>query len=330
LDAPLQHLRADDARWRLRVSVNGDSFLVDQATPLWLRGWRRGSNALLLELVDGRGEPLNPPFNSLVREVVVDGSAPRPAWRQGKLSEQDLARLLGQAPAEAATATQTGDPEPQPEPEAQAEGEVETEMAMEAGDAARPSAAATGAGATPQAGRGGERAASPPPAATASPAAPTPLASDLQTGAGTGSDEPGKPDSAQAAPAPASFPVGNGRAAALPGGEVPAAAPSRNLPEVAGAADPEAAAAAAAAPQDATAAGADPPAAASGGVPIALPTAAPGPAGPQAATGDPDPPAPVSGLPPGPSAREEVNPDGTLIRPAQGGPLQALRARLQR
>ena len=41
LDAPLQHLRDDDARWRLRVSVNGDSFLVDRQTPLWLKGFRR-------------------------------------------------------------------------------------------------------------------------------------------------------------------------------------------------------------------------------------------------------------------------------------------------
>ena len=30
LDGPLQHLRDNDASWRLRVSVNGDSFLVDQ------------------------------------------------------------------------------------------------------------------------------------------------------------------------------------------------------------------------------------------------------------------------------------------------------------
>jgi len=34
LDAPLQNLRGDDARWRLRISVNGDSFLVDRQTPL--------------------------------------------------------------------------------------------------------------------------------------------------------------------------------------------------------------------------------------------------------------------------------------------------------
>ena len=98
VDAPLQHLRDDDARWRLRVTVNGDSFLVDRQTPLWLRGWRPGTNAVQLELLDGRGEPLNPPFNSLVQEVLLDPSQPRPAWQGAVLTSSDLAILLGQAP----------------------------------------------------------------------------------------------------------------------------------------------------------------------------------------------------------------------------------------
>ena len=99
LDAPLQHLRDDDAQWRLRISVNGDSFLVDRQTPLWLKGFRRGSNAVQLELLDGRGDPLNPPFNSLVREVVIGGSE-RPAWLRPSLSAEELAVLSGEQPAE--------------------------------------------------------------------------------------------------------------------------------------------------------------------------------------------------------------------------------------
>ena len=95
LDAPLQHLRDDDARWRLRVSVNGDSFLVDRQTPLWLKGFKRGSNAVQLELLDGRGDPLNPPFNSLVREVVIGGGN-KPGWRRSTLSSDELASLSGE------------------------------------------------------------------------------------------------------------------------------------------------------------------------------------------------------------------------------------------
>jgi hypothetical protein len=99
-DAPLQGLREGDARWRLRVSVNGDSFLVDQNAPLWLRGFKPGSNALLMELLDSLGDPLNPPFNSLVREVVLQAGATRPIWLNERISAADLARLLGEAPPE--------------------------------------------------------------------------------------------------------------------------------------------------------------------------------------------------------------------------------------
>ena len=98
-DAPLQHLRQGDDSWRLRVSINGDSFLVDQNAPLWLRGWHQGSNALQLELVDGRGDPLNPPYNSLVRQVTLAGG-PAPRWLGARLSSQELAVYLGQIPPE--------------------------------------------------------------------------------------------------------------------------------------------------------------------------------------------------------------------------------------
>jgi hypothetical protein len=101
IDAPLQNLRQDDASWRLRITVNGESFLVDQQTPLWLSGWRSGANALLWELVDGRGEPLNPPFNSIVSEMYLeDSKASKPfnsPWLSGRINSDDLAVLLGNA-----------------------------------------------------------------------------------------------------------------------------------------------------------------------------------------------------------------------------------------
>lgn len=97
LDAPLQGLRDNDGSWRLRVTVNGDSFLVDQNAPLWLKGWQTGSNSVLLELVDGSGEPLNPPFNSVVCELVLEAAGPGPIWQRGRLSADEIAQLLGNA-----------------------------------------------------------------------------------------------------------------------------------------------------------------------------------------------------------------------------------------
>ena len=125
LDAPLQGLRDNDGSWRLRVTVNGDSFLVDQNAPLWLKGWQTGSNSVLLELVDGRGEPLNPPFNTVVSELVLDAAGPGPIWQRGRLSADALAQLLGNAPPAPAQPQPASEPEakpaaePQPEPEPQ-------------------------------------------------------------------------------------------------------------------------------------------------------------------------------------------------------------------
>lgn len=136
-DAPLQHLREGDGSWRLRVSVNGDAFLVDQNVPIWLRGWSAGSNALQLELVDGRGEPLNPPFNSLVREVKL-GGASQPRWLAGPLQPNELAMLLGELPPPPAEPDTPAEPEPAAAPQPAAAPPVaqppdEAEVAPEAG-----------------------------------------------------------------------------------------------------------------------------------------------------------------------------------------------------
>jgi hypothetical protein len=139
LDAPLQNLRGDGNQWRLRAQINGDAVLLDQQTPLWLRGWKSGRNALQLELLDGRGEPLNPPFNSLVLEVERSPSAPRPRWLGDRLSPQELAVLLGQTPPEPPPAP----PEPTPMPVAP----PEATPIPEAAPAAAPEAAADAAAA---------------------------------------------------------------------------------------------------------------------------------------------------------------------------------------
>ena len=149
LDAPLQHLRDNDGSWRLRVSVNGESFITDQNVPIWLKGWTNGSNSLQLELLDGRGKPLNPPFNSLVSELVLKPSAPKPRWQLGRLSAEELASLVGQTPTPAtprptkpkAVAAPipapepppqpTTKPKPEPEPEPEPEHKVEPQAAVE-------------------------------------------------------------------------------------------------------------------------------------------------------------------------------------------------------
>jgi hypothetical protein len=96
-DAPLQHLRDGDTHWRLRVTVNGDSFQVDRQMPIWLKGFRPGSNAVLLELLDGLGEPIAPAINTLVQEVILRPGE-RPVWSSNRLAPEVMAALLGEGP----------------------------------------------------------------------------------------------------------------------------------------------------------------------------------------------------------------------------------------
>lgn len=136
IDAPLQRLDGEGSHWRLRVTLNGDSFQVDRQEPLWLSGLRSGSNPLQLELLDGLGEPLNPPFNSLVQNLEMRPEAPRP-WQTASISAEDLERLLGERSSEPPP-----EPEPRSEPDSKDEGtatkDAETTRPLETVSAEQP------------------------------------------------------------------------------------------------------------------------------------------------------------------------------------------------
>ena len=104
-NAPLQNLREGDGRWRLRISVNGDSFLVDRQEALWLKAAGSGLGSVQMELLDGLGDPITPVFNNQLRATKARAGA-RPIWMQSRLSDEQMARLLGEAI-----------PEPEPEPQ---------------------------------------------------------------------------------------------------------------------------------------------------------------------------------------------------------------------
>ena len=277
LDAPLQRLRGERTEgWRLRVSVNGDSFLVDQQTPLWLSGWRSGENALQLELVDGRGEPLNPPFNSLVTGVTVSSGLPQPRWLGAPLEPLERARLLGEAAPEQEPAPiappAAEQPTPEPEPEMAPAPLPEQEPAPEPKPEPEPEVTLP---ATP---------------------APAPEAPAPQPEAFNKEEEAPQSDAA-AAPDP------------LPAEASPADATKAVPPAVTVG---EAATEGVVGRED------TPPA----------PEPPPPPPRPSPPAGSPSAPrAAGSDLPP---ARTQVNPDGTLIRPAPQGPLARLREQFSR
>ena len=94
-NAPLQNLREGDGRWRLRISIDGDSFLVDHQEALWLKGSNgAGSHDIQMELLNGLGEPITPVFNNQLVHLKAP-SGPKPGWMRSRLNESQLARLSG-------------------------------------------------------------------------------------------------------------------------------------------------------------------------------------------------------------------------------------------
>ena len=94
-NAPLQNLREGDGRWRLRISIDGDSFLVDHQEALWLKGSNSsGSHDIQMELLNGLGEPITPVFNNQLIHLKA-ASGPKPGWMRPHLTESQLARLSG-------------------------------------------------------------------------------------------------------------------------------------------------------------------------------------------------------------------------------------------
>ena len=60
--------------WRIRVTVNGESFLLDTWEPIYLKGFNKGNNWVQLEFIDGKGNKVENEFNTSVRVISFDPS----------------------------------------------------------------------------------------------------------------------------------------------------------------------------------------------------------------------------------------------------------------
>ena len=131
-NAPLQHLRDGDEQWRLRLSLDGSSVVLDRAQSLWLKPLKAGEHFLKLELLDGDGNPLQPAFNSLVQELRVPISrAGAPAFFSSRLSADQLAELSDPNYQPAPEPEPEPEPEPAPEPAPEPETEAQAEPPAE-------------------------------------------------------------------------------------------------------------------------------------------------------------------------------------------------------
>ncbi|WP_414579236.1 hypothetical protein [Anabaena sp. CCY 9402-a] len=73
-NAPL-HLNANNndngtlSDWRIRCTINGESFVFDRWQSVYLNGFKQGINWVKLEFLDNQGNPVKNAFNSTVRLV---------------------------------------------------------------------------------------------------------------------------------------------------------------------------------------------------------------------------------------------------------------------
>lgn len=76
-NAPL-HLVAQEnpqdeiADWRIRCTINGNSFVLDRWEPIYLKGFKPGKNWVQLEFLDEQGNPVKNVFNNTVRVITYE------------------------------------------------------------------------------------------------------------------------------------------------------------------------------------------------------------------------------------------------------------------
>ncbi len=76
-NAPLQLngrdiLHDEIGDWRIRCTINDESFVLDRWESIYLKGFKPGKNWVKLEFLDGKGEVLKNVFNSTVRSFTYE------------------------------------------------------------------------------------------------------------------------------------------------------------------------------------------------------------------------------------------------------------------
>nr|WP_254446974.1 hypothetical protein [Dolichospermum sp. UHCC 0259] len=73
-NAPLHSMaetNPDDtmSNWRIRSTVNGESFILDRWQPIYLKGFKPGKTWVKLEFLDNEGQPVKNAFNTTIRLI---------------------------------------------------------------------------------------------------------------------------------------------------------------------------------------------------------------------------------------------------------------------
>ncbi len=125
-NAPLHWVAQENAEddipdWRIRCTINGESFIVDRWQPIYLKGFQPGKNWVQLELIDEQGKPVANAFNDTVRLITFDANGTDTLSKlvRGEISAQSARRIVDpnyQPELPAPTSEPAPLPLPTPEP----------------------------------------------------------------------------------------------------------------------------------------------------------------------------------------------------------------------
>jgi hypothetical protein len=100
-NAPLHGVDEEEADsglqdWRIRVTVNGESFVVDSWQSLYLKGFNEGENWIQLEFLNDKGDRVDNVFNNTVRVLTYhsQGQDTLSKITRGELSVEQVRQIV--------------------------------------------------------------------------------------------------------------------------------------------------------------------------------------------------------------------------------------------
>ncbi|MDF5706087.1 MAG: hypothetical protein PUP90_00060 [Nostoc sp. S4] len=131
-DAPLHLVASENANdkfsdWRIRCTINGESFIFDSWQAIYLKGWKPGKNWVKLEFLDNQGNPLKNAFNTTVRLITYQPKGKDTLSRitTGELTADEVRTIVDPNYKFTPTPTVEKTPETQPKVEKQPIPEIE-------------------------------------------------------------------------------------------------------------------------------------------------------------------------------------------------------------
>ncbi|MEH2362274.1 MAG: hypothetical protein V7K58_21700 [Nostoc sp.] len=135
-NAPLHLVGKDNPNdefsdWRIRSTINGESFIFDRWQAVYLKGFRPGKNWVKLEFLDNQGNPVKNAFNTTVRLIDYQpkGKDTLSKITRGELTADEVRPILD--PNYRLTPTPSVEKTPQIQPKVEKQPIPETEVPKE-------------------------------------------------------------------------------------------------------------------------------------------------------------------------------------------------------